>query len=47
MTTCEFGRQVCGDLDAASQREWLVADGAGGYAMGTVSGCGRAATTVY
>src|SRR5436853_7453486 len=33
-----FGRQVCGDLDAASTREWLVADGTGGFAMGTVSG---------
>jgi predicted glycogen debranching enzyme len=33
-----FGRQLCGDLDAASAREWLVADGAGGYAMGTVAG---------
>ncbi|WP_433603897.1 amylo-alpha-1,6-glucosidase [Dactylosporangium sp. CA-139114] len=33
-----FGRQVCGDLDAASAREWLVTDGLGGYAMGTVSG---------
>lgn len=33
-----FGRQVCGDLDAAARREWLVADGFGGYAMGTVSG---------
>ena len=33
-----FGRQLCGDLDAASAREWLVADGTGGYAMGTVAG---------
>ena len=33
-----FGRQLCGDLDAASSREWLVADGAGGFAMGTVGG---------
>ncbi len=33
-----FGRQVCGDLDAAAAREWLVADGVGGYAMGTVAG---------
>jgi predicted glycogen debranching enzyme len=33
-----FGRQLCGDIDAASIREWLVADGSGGYAMGTVSG---------
>lgn len=33
-----FGRQVCGDLQAASAREWLVTDGLGGYAMGTVAG---------
>nr|BFE59088.1 amylo-alpha-1,6-glucosidase [Dactylosporangium thailandense] len=33
-----LGREVCGDLDAASAREWLVTDGLGGYAMGTVSG---------
>ena len=33
-----FGRQVCGDLDTASTREWLVADGVGGFAMGTVGG---------
>jgi predicted glycogen debranching enzyme len=29
---------VCGDLAAASEREWLVTDGLGGYAMGTVGG---------
>src|SRR5688572_12616534 len=33
-----FGTQICGDLDAGSQREWLVTDGLGGYAMGTVTG---------
>ncbi|GGM06515.1 amylo-alpha-1,6-glucosidase [Dactylosporangium sucinum] len=33
-----FGRQVCGDLDAAAAREWLVTDGLGGYATGTVAG---------
>jgi predicted glycogen debranching enzyme len=33
-----FGPQLGGDLDAASAREWLVADGLGGFAMGTVSG---------
>jgi predicted glycogen debranching enzyme len=33
-----FGRQLTGDLDAASSREWLVADGCGGFAMGTVGG---------
>ena len=34
----EFGPQISGDLDAASTREWLVTDGLGGYAMGTVGG---------
>lgn len=36
--TIAFGRQVCGDLGAAAAREWLLADGVGGYAMGTVAG---------
>ena len=31
-----FGPQTCGSLDAASAREWLVTDGLGGFAMGTV-----------
>src|SRR5512136_1002878 len=34
----EFGRDVCGSLDVAEQREWLVTNGIGGYASGTVSG---------
>jgi predicted glycogen debranching enzyme len=33
-----LGPQVCGSLDEAAAREWLVADGVGGYAMGTVAG---------
>lgn len=33
-----FGRGVCGALDEASRREWLVTDGLGGYAMGSVAG---------
>jgi predicted glycogen debranching enzyme len=33
-----FGPQVAGDLAAGTTREWLVADGRGGFAMGTVSG---------
>lgn len=33
-----FGRQVTGSLAEASAREWLVTDGLGGFAMGTVSG---------
>ncbi|MBL7255356.1 amylo-alpha-1,6-glucosidase [Paractinoplanes lichenicola] len=33
-----FGSQTCGRLDEGATREWLVPDGCGGYAMGTVSG---------
>jgi predicted glycogen debranching enzyme len=33
-----FGPQVCGRLEEGAGREWLVPDGRGGYAMGTVSG---------
>ncbi|GIG62158.1 glycogen debranching protein [Longispora fulva] len=38
MLSIGFGTQVCGDLAAGATREWLVPDGLGGYAMGTVSG---------
>jgi predicted glycogen debranching enzyme len=38
MIPISFGPEVCGRLDAGSSREWLVADGRGGYAMGTVGG---------
>src|SRR5260221_1843758 len=38
MSAIELGPQIMGDLDAASMREWLVTDGLGGYAMGTVGG---------
>jgi predicted glycogen debranching enzyme len=34
----DFGREVCGDLQVAEQREWLVTNGRGGYASGTVAG---------
>lgn len=33
-----FGREVCGRLDEGLRREWLVTNGLGGYASGTVSG---------
>jgi predicted glycogen debranching enzyme len=33
-----FGRGVCGALDEAASREWLVTDGLGGYGSGTVAG---------
>ena len=34
----EFGREICGNLDIAESREWLVTNGIGGYASGTVAG---------
>jgi predicted glycogen debranching enzyme len=37
-TEVEFGREICGVLDVAEQREWLVTNGIGGFASGTVSG---------
>src|SRR3954469_5224413 len=36
--TLRLGPQECGTLGVAALREWLVADGVGGYAMGTVAG---------
>jgi predicted glycogen debranching enzyme len=33
-----FGREICGDLAAAESREWLVTNGIGGYASGTIAG---------
>jgi predicted glycogen debranching enzyme len=33
-----FGPQVCGNVAEGAAREWLVPDGRGGYAMGTVGG---------
>src|SRR6201984_368699 len=34
----EFGREVCGDLSESEKREWLVTNGIGGFASGTVAG---------
>jgi predicted glycogen debranching enzyme len=34
----EFGRDICGELQAGEQREWLVTNGIGGFASGTVAG---------
>ncbi len=36
--TLAFGREICGNLQMASAREWLVTNGIGGYASGTVAG---------
>ena len=33
-----FGREICGDFNIAAEREWLVTNGIGGYASGTVAG---------
>jgi predicted glycogen debranching enzyme len=33
-----FGRATCGDLEQAERREWLVTNGLGGYASGTIAG---------
>jgi predicted glycogen debranching enzyme len=34
----KFGREVCGNLETADAREWLVTNGIGGFASGTISG---------
>jgi predicted glycogen debranching enzyme len=36
--TIAFGQEICGSLEIAELREWLVTNGIGGYASGTVSG---------
>ena len=34
----QFGREVCGNLEGAEKREWLVTNGLGGYASQTIAG---------
>lgn len=34
----DFGREVCGNLAVAESREWLVTNGIGGFAAGTIAG---------
>jgi predicted glycogen debranching enzyme len=34
----QFGREICGDISSAESREWIVTNGIGGYASGTVAG---------
>ncbi len=36
--TIVFGREICCDLKSAESREWLVTNGIGGYACGTIAG---------
>jgi glycogen debranching enzyme len=38
MANLDFGREICGVLAAAERREWLVTNGTGSYASGTVAG---------
>ena len=33
----DFGRDICGQLEIAGKREWLVTNGIGGFASGTVA----------
>lgn len=33
-----FGRDICNDLASAERREWLVTNGIGGFASGTIAG---------
>ncbi len=34
----DWGREICGHLEAAESHEWLCANGIGGFASGTVAG---------
>ena len=34
----DFGRDICGYLPATESREWLVTNGIGGFASGTIAG---------
>ena len=38
LSAVSFGREICGALELAEHREWLVTNGIGGFASGTVSG---------
>jgi predicted glycogen debranching enzyme len=37
-TFLNFGSDICADLESADSREWLVTNGIGGFASGTISG---------
>src|SRR5208282_2954366 len=34
----KFGKEICGDLDAALRREWLETNGLGGFASSSIVG---------
>ncbi len=36
MANILFGREICGDYETAVKREWLITNGIGGYASGTI-----------
>lgn len=38
LPSIRVGRAICGDLTAALRREWLVTNGLGGYASGSLAG---------
>lgn len=38
MSTIAFGRSICDDLASAERREWLIANGIGGFGSGTIAG---------
>ena len=38
MADVAFGREICGELEEGLRREWLVTNGLGGYASGTLAG---------
>ena len=38
LNVVNFGRDICSDRTQATEREWLIANGIGGYGCGTLSG---------
>lgn len=38
MINLKFGREICNHLNISESREWLVTNGIGGYASGTIAG---------
>jgi len=38
LSPVQFGREICSSVYEASEREWLVTNGIGGFASGTISG---------
>src|SRR5215470_18535110 len=37
-SSAQFGREICASISAATEREWLVTNGIGGFASGTIAG---------